>query len=147
MPSLSPPPAPPPAVPSRAPTPAWLLWTARVCMWSGNAAGVVMLVAVVVTLAMAGEPGSEAITMLAGGVWFATGGWFIGAGRGVPMLLLGRVRVGGLVGIIAEATDGSVPVREGVMVRSRGAVFAMAGGLMTPLGLGLAVSATLDLLA
>ena len=110
----------------------------------GNAAGVVMLVAAGLTLWKAGEPNWETFTQFFGGLWFAMGGVFLGLGRGLPMLLLGRAKVGGLLKVIAAATNEPEPVRAGTMVRVRGAVFLFAGLTLCIPGLGLALAAVFD---
>jgi hypothetical protein len=114
---------------------------ATVFMWTGNVAGAVMLPAAAATIYLADDPARSELAMLCGGLWFATAGAFLGLGRGVPMVLLGRVRVSGMLRVVAQLRDEQAPVREGPMVRMRGAVFAMAGLVLGVFGLGLLVAA------
>lgn len=114
---------------------------ATICTWTGNIAGAVMLPAAAATLFLADDPTRSDLAMLCGGIWLATAGAFLGLGRGLPLVLLGRARAGGMLRVLAEVREEQVPVRQGPMVRLRGAVFSLAGLILGVFGLGLLTAA------
>ncbi len=79
------------------------------------------------------EAGIDA-SMVTGGVWLLTGGIFLAVGRGLPLLALGRGREGGFLGLVATVTSTPLPIREGRLVRARGALYAACGILVALFG-------------